>query len=452
MGLMAAPAEFTLPSLLAPTRPSRLSELAAALESRHGPARSGPGQPRLVIESAARKLAQTSGDFSGLDLREQKAALELFWRRDVWAAKPAQIAGWLRWAETDWRPRIAETRICAAMLRHFDPENPATGLVCRWLKERQALLWGRFGDFARRWRLAEGTEAGESIASALAGGDETFLRDLDRNFQAKTTLRRSGFVVAVIEAYALHSYRRTDEDAWAATGALLDLLGPGGLAEAGGPENQRRAAKIAIISRLVDWAIQLASEPAMRRALDLSFRLAADPRESLEEWRDIPEHYVAQVEKWLAPRTLQASFQIVAELGTDESTALQRRRAFWLAYLPHITRVRLVGAPKAARVAASLHEPCCQLKTYLSDHCGFLLELTGEDGRSLTVLELNNLAQALFWPQDRSSRPAFGEGAYDGSFLRTRCDLMLSHLPAEEWADKFADLIAEHTGLPQPGD
>jgi hypothetical protein len=439
-----------LPPLLAAGRRSQLTILAAAFESRHGPARAAASQPEAVIDSAARKLAQSCGDLSGLTPKEKKAALELFWRRSAWSAQAGDVENWLCWAEAEWKPRIGETRICAAMLRHFDPRNPATSLVIDWLLPRQDRLWGRFGDFARKWRLADGNEASEHAAKALAAGDMSFLGELARNFQARTLLQGSGFVVAVILSFALHSSVRTDDQAWAAAGDLLDLLGPRGLEGAGGPNILRGSAKIAMVSGLVEWAARLGTAPAIGKAMELSFRLAGDPRESLDVWRDIPAHILAQVEKWLVESTLNAAFEIVAELRTDDPATLQRRRQFWLAYLPYIARARLLGAQKAQRVAIKLGIPCCALKTYLSDHCGFVLELRGEKGLGMQVVELNNHAQALFWPDGRPNPPGFDRDGYDGSILRSNCDALLSHLPPDSWPSKFADLIASHTAIPAP--
>jgi hypothetical protein len=444
------PAKLRLPALLALGRRSQLTILASDFESRHGPARAPAGQPATVIDSAARKLAQNGGDLSGLTPREKKATLELFWRRSLWAARPADIENWLRWAEAEWKPGIAETRICAALLRHFDPENPATTQVIGWLLPRQDRLWGRFGDFARRWRLVEGVEAKEKAAKALASGEMSFLAELAGNFQARTLLLGSGFVVAVLEGFALHSSERTDDKAWAAAGDLLDLVGPRGLAGAGGPQVLRDKAKIAMVSGLVEWAARLGTMSAIGMALKLSVRLAGDPRESLEGWRDIPENLVAQVERWLVESTVNAAFDIAAELKTDDPALLQRRRQFWRAYLPFIARARLIGAHKAQRVAGKLGIPCRALNTYLSDHCGFVLELRGENGSRLQVVELNNHAQTMFWPEGRPTPPGFEQGAYDGSLLRSTCDALLSHLPADSWPSKFAELIASHTAIPAP--
>ena len=122
-------------------------------------------------------------------------------------------------------------------------------------------------------------------------------------------------------------------------------------------------------------------------------------------------------------------------------------KQFWRAYLLHATRARLLGARKTQQAATRLGEPCTPFKTYLSDHCGFLLELQGDDGRKLVIVEMNNLAQTMFWPQASANAPAFGEKSYDGSFLRARCEAFLSHLPPEAWPAKFAELIAQHTGI-----
>lgn len=444
------PKSLRLAPLLASGRRSQLATLATGIESRHGPARAAAGQPESVIDSAARKLAASGGDLSGLTPREKKAALELFWRRSVWKPQAVDLENWLLWAETEWKPRICETRVCAALLRHFDPRNPATANVIAWLSTRQEQLWGRFGEFARRWRLVEGVEAKENAARALASGDRAFLDEIARNLPARTTLQGSGFVVAMLLSYALHSSPRTDAQAWEAAGGLLDLLGPRGLTGAGGPDSARAMAKVLTVSGLVKWAAQLETPTAIGKALDLCFRLAGDPRESLAPWRDIPATILAQVEKWLVENTLTTAFAIVEQLKTDDPAALRKRRQFWLAYLPHLLRARLVGAQKAQRLARDLAAPCCGLKTYLSDHCGFVLELQGEDGRRLQAVELNNRAQALFWPDGRPNPPGFDRSVYDGSLLRSSCDVQLSHLPPESWPTKFADLIASHTGLPAP--
>jgi len=435
------------PSLLA-ARVSRLSLLAAEIESRHAGARYSAASRRdAFVLRTARKLAESGGDLSQLDSREHRAALYAFWRRDVWPARAADVQNWLRWAESEWRPRIAETRICAALLRHFDPLDPVTAAFPLWLSTRQDRLWGRFGDFARHWRVTDCASAAENAAGSLAAGDPSFLKGIDRNVQVKAALQSSSFIVAVIAAYARLAARQGDEEAWSAAEGLLDLLGPRGLLGADGPPGAGRAARTALVCGLVEWAARVATPSAIGRALDLCFRVAGDLRRSFEGWRDIPEHHVAQVEKWLAERALTAAFQIVESLRADDPAVLQKRKAFWLAYLPFVTRARLIGAHKAQSAAAKLGIPCCELITYLSDHCGFLLELQGETGRRLRVVELNNLAQTMFWPDDHPNQPDFSEGAFDGSVLRASSYGLYSHLPADTWPTRFAELIETHTGI-----
>ena len=124
-----------------------------------------------MIDRAARKLGESHGDFSILDEREKKAALELFWRDGgPWVARAADIEGWLGWAEAEWKPRVAETRVCAALLRRFDPRHPATAQLGRWLEARQDQLRGRFGDFARGHRLFDGAASGGKDRSRAGGG------------------------------------------------------------------------------------------------------------------------------------------------------------------------------------------------------------------------------------------------------------------------------------------
>jgi hypothetical protein len=437
--------------LLSPLRRSRLTRLAGELEERHGPGRAAPGAPDSLIDRAARKLAASRGDLAALDFAEKKAVLELFWRpRAPWIAQPADIQTWLRWAETDWKPRIAETRVCIALLRHFDPDNPAAGLTQDWLSGRQDLLWGRFGEFARGWSLWRGSEAVSRAAEALASGDTGFLHEAARNAQTRTILQHSGFLVAVAEAYALRESQSGAQTQWDAAGLLLDFFEPAGLLAAGGPTAARTRAKIAFISGLIKWAAARGDVDAIARALKLCFRIAGDPRAGLDDWRDVPEAALAQAEKWLVEETLETSFRIVGDLRTDDASVLAARRAFWRSYLPFATRARLIGARKTQTAAAALGAPCRALKTYLSDHCGFVLELRGPDGREVVILELNNLAQTLFWSHDDPRAPGFDQRSYDGAALRTKSDLALSHLPPVGWTGKFAALIEKQAGIAAP--
>ena len=447
---MPSPAEIpgpTEPVSLLAIRASSLKNLSRDFETRHGPARAGAGQPESIIDRAARKLGESRGDFSVLDAREKKATLEVFWRDSgPWLAQAADIEAWLGWAEGEWKPRVAETRVCAALLRRFDPRHPATAQLGRWLATRQDQLWGRFGVFARDYRLFDGAEAAEKIGAALAADDLVFLHDIERNAHARILLQSTGFAAAAVGAFARASFERTDAAAWSAADDLLDLF-PRGLNSAGGPEYLRRDTKLSMISGVVRWAVAQGSAKARQIALRLSIRLAGDPRESLEDWRDVPENLLAQIEKWLAAPTLATAFQIVAALDTDEAAVLEKRQEFWRAYLPHASRARLLGARKAQQAATRLGAPCTPFTTYLSDHCGFLLELQGDDGRKLVIVEMNNLAQTMFWPQASANAPAFGEKSYDGSFLRARCEAFLSHLPPDAWPAKFSELIAQHTGI-----
>lgn len=451
---MPSPADLPSPvepiSLLRARRAQSLKNLARDLETRHGPARAGAGQPESIIDRAARRLGESRGDFSVLDAREKKAALEVFWRSSgPWIARAADIDVWLAWAEAEWKPRVAETRVCAALLRRFDPRHPATAQLGRWLAARQDQLWGRFGEFSRAYRVFDGAEAAEKLGAALAADDLTFLHDIERNAHARILLQSTGFAAAVVDAFARASFERTDATAWSAADDLLDLF-PRGLNNAGGPEFLRRDAKLSMISGVVRWAVAQATAEARQTALHLCVRLAGDPRESLEDWRDVPENLLAQVEQWLAAPTLAAAFQIVEDLATDDAAVLEKRQKFWRAYLPHATRARLLGARKTQQAATRLGVPCTPFKTYLSDHCGFLLELQGDDGRKLVIVEMNNLAQTMFWPQASAKAPAFGEKTYDGSFLRARCEAFLSHLPPDAWPAKFSELIAQHTGIAPP--
>ncbi len=56
----------------------------------------------------------------------------------------------------------------------------------------------------------------------------------------------------------------------------------------------------------------------------------------------------------------------------------------------------------------------------------------------------------MFWPEGRANAPTFNQNTYDGSLLRSKCELFLSHLPPDAWPQKFAELVTEHTGILEP--
>jgi hypothetical protein len=426
---------------------ARLAALSSDLERRHGPLRALANQPDFIVASAARKRA-ADGDFHALDARENKAALDLFWRDpDSSTLTPRDVANWLEWAEAEWRPNVAPTRICATLLRHYDSDHIATPALLDWLKPREPALWGRFGDFARRWRLVEGDVAIEQIAQALASGELSFFHDLDRSLRVSTLVQGSGWAVALAECYGRLCSSFELDIARKIIPPLLALLGPRGLDACDGPEKSRAAARIALVSGIVTLAARAGDAPAIDFALDLAFALARDPRVDPTLWRDMPEAIVDQVDAWLVERTLNATFKIIAELNTDDADVLARRREFWRFYLPHIKRARLLCAPKAREAAERLGEPSCVLHTYLGDHCGVLLELKGPQNRRLVVVEINNRAQTMFWGDNDPGMPGFLETGYDRSRMRAQCALFLSHIPPDLWPEKFAELIESRTGL-----
>ena len=428
---------------------SRLASLSCELERRHGPPRALANQPEFILASASRKLAASDGDFQKLDEREKKAALELFWRApDPWSPKPRDAENWLKWAEAEWSPRVAPTRICVTLLRHYDPDHFVTPQLCAWLKAREAALWGRFGDFVRRWRVADGEGAVEAIARSLTSGDLALFHDIDRSIRVSTLLRGSGWAVALAARFGSLCSALNLAEARIAVYPLLALLGPRGLSGADGPEKLRAAARISLVSGVVELAARENKAEAVDFALDVAFRLARDPRVDPSLWRDMPEAIVDQVDAWLVERTLDATFKIIGELNTDDPEVLARRWAFWRSYLPHMKRARLLCAPKARQVAERLGEPNCALQTYFADHCGIILELRGRQNQRLVVVEINNRAQAMFWGDGDPGRPGFLQTEYDRSQMRAQCALFLSHLPPDLWPEKFAELIEKRTGLP----
>jgi hypothetical protein len=316
-----------------------------------------------------------------------------------------------------------------------------------WLASRENLLWGRFGDLARRWSLLRGGAAVEHIAAALAAGDLSFLHEAQQDIRAKITLQFSGFAAAIAERYGQSCGLLELNAVQPVIGELLTLLGPRDMARPEHLHKRHKSARIALISGVVEMAARAASNEAIAFALNIAFQLASDPRAKPEEWRGFPEPIVEQVEVWLVERTVHTAFQIVDELKTDDAHEWRQRQAFWQNYLPYIRRARLLCAPKARRVADRLKEPSCLLHTYLADHCGLLLELQGLAGGRLIVVEINNRAQAMFWPAGQKAAPTLGAMEFDGSQMRKNCQSLLSHIPPEGWPAKFAELIAEHTGI-----
>ena len=427
---------------------SALVELAAQMERRHGPPKALALQPEFIIASAAKKLGASADDFSPLDPREMKGAIELLWRKPAPSTlTPDGLAKWLRWAESQWKPEVAVTRLSMALLRNYDPDNPAMPALFDWLAARENLLRGRFGEFARRWSLLRGGKAVEQIAANLAAGDLSVLQQAQQEIRAKITLQHSGLAAAIAELYGQSCGPLELSTVAPVISELLTFLGPRDMARPEHLENRHKAARIALISGVVEMAARDATDDSIAFALEVAFQLACDPRAEPDQWRDIPEAIAEQVEVWLVARTVDTAFQIVEELKTDDAQEWRQRQSFWRQYLPYIRRARLLCAPKARRVADRLKEPSCLLNTYLADHCGLLLELQGPAGARLIVVEINNRAQAMFWPEGQKAAPTFWEREFDGSQMRKNCQNLLSHIPPDGWPAKFAELIAENTGL-----
>jgi hypothetical protein len=53
----------------------------------------------------------------------------------------------------------------------------------------------------------------------------------------------------------------------------------------------------------------------------------------------------------------------------------------------------------------------------------------------------------MFWPDDRPNQPDFAQAEFDGSALRASCCGLYSHLPADTWPLRFAELIFDQTGI-----
>lgn len=432
---MATGAEF-----FRPTRRGALARLAQRLEENYGPGRALPGGRRKIVERAARKLAISQGDLEALDFAEKKAALELLWRRSgVFVADGDFVARWLDWAGRDWRPLIADTRILIALLRHYDPEAPAQAAVQQFLAPRAQNIWGRFGDFARAHRLWT-AEAPQRIAEQLSQ-DDGFLREAAASAQARPILAASGFLVDLLAQFA-----RQPAFGRHILPRLLDFFEPSGLLSALGPASARQAAKIAFAARLIDEALALPQD--WPEVFALLRRVLSDPRENLEDWRNVPAERLAALEAWLAPQTLDLSFELAAALQSDDPRIIAQRRNFWSGYAGHLTRARLIGAAKTQKLARARGAPCRPLKTYLSDHCGFIAQFAGADGRGFVVVELNNRAQSLFWPQEAREAPDFDQKLLDGAQLRAKAAQAQSHLPPESWPEKFAALIFEIAAVP----
>lgn len=435
---MATGAEF----FSAPRR-GKLARLADRFEQAYGPGRALPGGRRKIVERAARKLALHHGDLDALDFAEKKAALELLWRDGgVFVPDENFVARWLDWADGGWRPRIAETRILIALLRHFDPERPAQAQIQAFIATRAQNIWGRLGDFARTHRLWT-ADAPQRMARHIAEAG-AFLHDAEQSAQIRPVLLGSGFLVAVGAIFA-------DEPAFGRVQAakLLDFFEPAGLLSAFAPFYARQQAKIALTSRLIDESLAAPTQWPANFALMLRF--IGDPRETLEDWANIPPQRLAEIEAWLAPQTIALSFDLVAALASDDEEQLARRRGFWAPYAPYATRARLIGAAKAQKLARARAAPCRALKTYLSDHCGFLAAFRGPRGEDIIVVELNNRAQSLFWPQTDPQAPDFDQSPLDGAQLRAGAAIAQSHLPPNDWPEKFAALIRDINGLAPNG-
>ena len=428
---------------------SKLVALSKRIEERYGSPRVIFGQPKSILSSAAAKLAASNGDLTALTHRERKAAVELCWGPfDDWKPRDSDVRNWLAWAEFYWISRIAISRIAVSYIRNFDPTVAATQIVGEWLGRRVDRLSGRFADFFRHYALNKGTLAIEKIAQSLASGKAEFLTGISADLKTSIVFRGSGILVAVLAAYGKFCADGSASEVTTVSQALLEKFGEAGL---GGKGSQqfRAGARRSMVVGIVKWASGQRSPDAIEVAIATCLWLAGDPRQSMALWRDIPEQTLNDVETWLTARTIENLFLVIETLKTDQPQQVAPRLEFWRSYLPYIRRAYLVCAAKAQPVAERLNESYGILETSDPVHCGVLMELVGQQGDKLVVLEVNKMASALFWKPGSKAAPDFYvKGRYNRHAFLSSNDRKIAHM--SHWQATFADFIERETGIRRP--
>lgn len=402
-------------------------------------------EPRSdVVESTLAALRAGPSAVAGMSLAELKAVPVVLWTREAWQDDKDLITSFLARADEIWSGAVR--RLWRHHFLHLNPRSFISRELGRWLGARRVRLSSRLASFSDRYSIFEPEQALERLVAAALGSG-SLVEDIDLIGISPEKFRSSEVLVNILERIG-HTLS-TEDDEYLPLELIRRLAGEKlerviSKADCGSALKQRATKSLVegVVLRQRHLEVRGAPPDA---ALDFVVALNGDPRFAGSRWQDVilPD-VVTTVEQWLSRATLEAFFRILDGMPVDRPDMWKERRAFWMAYLPHIRGAWLVAGPSANAIARKERqfkyglfeaEPVTQ-----ADHCGLMMQIG-----DMVVMEMNKTGSALFWGRGAKGAPKMYAAKYLRSGIMKMGGERLTHHGG--WQRKFVQHILQEAGI-----
>jgi hypothetical protein len=418
-------------------------------------------QPRPDdIARVEARLGPDGAGLASLARHDLKLVPYIIWDRDnAWHQDRAFIRCFLAAADRRW-PRAAR-HLWRHYIVNFDSESPATTELASWLEHRAAQLPLSLQEFSDTFQIFDVIRAPGVMAQSMLRGGHS-LDACDGLGLSLDSLRTSGLAVSVLDAAG-----RLLDDGMVAERVperLTDLLSdqPHRAIEVSSCAARLKSRALrSLADGVVHWQERDSGVP--EPVIDFLLMLNGDPRLEPDRWHGrVSDDAISTLEGWLSRKTIESFFRVIDALQTDNPMMWQARRAFWLRYLPFISKAWLVVGRHAIPIAEKegldfgrfVHGGGAQ-----NDHCALMMQI-----RNLCVMEMNRNGTAMFWNAHDTGLPGFYRTEYSRHPFRDRvnkfsmvsqkgfaADRDLWNVAAlahqGRWQRRFADEILQRTGI-----
>ncbi len=402
--------------------------------------------PRNWIAEVEAAIGEDGAGLERLGRRELKVMPYVIWGPDPkWRINQNFIRRFLILVAAIWPS--ATRRLWRHYVLNFDPKIAATQEVALWLQERVHQLPGPMRAFSETYAVLDVERAGQTLgAAALA--DERLIQDIEQLGLGINLVRSSALLLSIAEAAGreLAASARIYHPADKLTALMADRP-RNAIAEAVGTDAAKGRALRSLVDGLVSWQEQQQGhDAAPERILEFVLSLNGDPKFARHRWEGhVADQSIACVERWLTRETIESFFRVMNTLKTDRPDMSKARRAFWMSYLPHISRAWLIAGSNAVPLAEKEGFRFGMLEgTVQADHCGLMLQI-----QNMNVLEMNKNGSAIFWTSGTKGLKGLYEKSYNRNmYLKRRDDknvFVLIH--SGNWQSRFQNRILQMTGI-----
>lgn len=207
----------------------------------------------------------------------------------------------------------------------------------------------------------------------------------------------------------------------------------------------------AAFDRLVSCETFPETGDTRQRLIDLALKTRGltDPRLRQGEWANVPERARKRVLQWLSEEDLRFFFDLLLEDQADP----HRRRDFWIRYVDHAVRSRVViGRKDEKRLFSELQEIRARGRTYAqmrgaggaNDHVSAFVMDFGD----VTIVEFSQPNSACYIYANDPADPYLDLSRSEfewGELKNRRAGNHYSHVhPPRNWHGKFEGVLASH--------